>query len=85
MSKPILRIVIVVVGLIVLAGIFATVQAAASTAGMMNGKQFLTAGLLPDQTHVRQAKTQAQPYFMPDGGDHEGGGCERDGVDSSDF
>lgn len=87
MSKPIIKTALVLlVGLIILAGIFATVQAASSTAGAMSGKHFLTAGLLPDQQHVRESKPQIQPYTMPEGGEHEGdGGCERDGVNSSDL
>lgn len=87
MSKPVVRIVIVVlVGIVILAGIFATVQAAGSTAGVMSGNHFLTAGLLADQKHVRESKPQIQPYTMPEGGEHEGdGGCERDGVNSSDL
>ncbi len=87
MSKPVVRIaVLLLVGLIVLAGIYATVQAASSTGGAMNGNHFLTAGLLPDQKHVRESKPQIQPYYMPAGEEGPGGGgCEHDGVDSSDF
>lgn len=85
MSRPVVRIaVVLLVGLIVLAGIYATVQAASSTAGAMNGNHFLTAGLLADQKHVRESKPQIQPYTMPEG-EGPGGGCEREGVNPSDF
>ena len=86
MSKPVVRIAaLLLVGLIVLAGIFATVQAASSTAGVMGGNHFLTAGLLPDQRHVRESKPQIQPYTMPEGERPDGGGCDHEGVDSSDL
>jgi hypothetical protein len=86
MSKPVVRIsVVLLVGIIILAGIFFTVQAASSTAGVRGGDRFLTAGLLPDQKHVRKSIPQIQPYTVPEGGYHEGGGCERDGVNPSDY
>lgn len=86
MSKPVVKIALVLlVGIIILAGIFATVQAAASTAGAINGKHFLTAGLLPDQQHVRESKPQIQPYTMPEGEGPGGGGCERDKINSGDL
>jgi hypothetical protein len=84
MSRPIVRITIVVlVGLVVLAGIYASVQAASSTAGALRGNHFLTAGLLADQKHVRETRPRLQEY-MPEGG-RPGGGCEHEGVNPGDL
>lgn len=86
MSRPVVRIVILVlVGIVILAGIFATVQAASSKAGVTSGNHFLTAGLLPDQNHVREAKPQIQPYTMPEGERPGGGGCDHEGVNPGDL
>jgi hypothetical protein len=85
MSKPVLRIaVVLIVGIIILVGVFATVQAAASTVGTMRGNHFLTAGLLPDRQHARESKPQLQQYYMQEDFG-PGGGCEHDAVDSSDY
>ena len=78
MSKPAVRIVLtVLISLAVLAGIFSTVQSAASSVGVKVGQAHVTAGLLPDTSHPRNAPqtlqgsdTQLDPYMKG------GGGCE---------
>lgn len=89
MSKPSTRILLsVIIVLAVLAGIFASVRAAASSAGAYGERAFLTAGLLTDTKHVRSTSSaglntyQFQSDSYQESGD--GGGCEHEMHDSPD-
>ena len=88
MSKPTTRIMLsVIIVLAILAGIYVSVRAAASSAGVSGERAFLTAGLLTDTKHVRSASSatlntyQVQPDLFSESG---GGGCEDERHNSPD-
>ena len=88
MSKPTIRILIsVMIVLAVLAGIYASVRAAASNAGVQGNRAFLTAGLLADTKHVRSASSSAlDAYQVQSDSYYESGhgGCEHENHSSPD-
>ena len=87
MSKPTIRIMIsVLIVLAVLAGVYASVRAAASNAGVAGERAFLTAGLLADTKHVRSAASPALDTYQSDSyyESGEGGGCEHEMHESPD-
>ena len=56
MSKPMTRVLFaVLISLIIVAGVYTGVRGASLHAGMAVGKTHVTAGLLPDLSHTRQA------------------------------
>ena len=87
MSKPAVRIVLtVLISLVLIAGIYTTVRSLGSSAGVKVGQAYVTAGLLPDSSHPRTSSqtlqgADAQLDSYKDGG----GGCEHEGVNSSDY
>ncbi len=82
MSRQKIRIVFLfVIGAVILAGIFATVQAASSSAGVARGHAQVTAGLLPDLSHPRNV---TQPLDTYEGGE-DGHGCHEEGINPSDY
>lgn len=85
MSKPLFRVTVaVLIGLAIVAGVFATVQAASPNTGVMKGRVDLTANDLYYASQQRGASQQLSPYNMnKDQGRH--GGCESEGFNSSDY
>lgn len=85
MSKPMSRIAIaLLIGLIIIIGVFATVQAASSGSGSTKGRADLTAYDSYYSSQQRGVSQELSPY----GGDKykEGhGGCESERFDSSDL
>ena len=87
MSKPSTRILLsVIIVLAVLAGIYASVRAAASSAGVYGERAFLTAGLLTDTKHARSASSATLNTYQSDSyyESGEGGGCEHENSSSAD-
>jgi hypothetical protein len=82
MSKPVTRVAfLALIVLVLVAGIYFTVQAASSRASLSGERAITTAGLLPDTSHVRSSfsrleQLEFQSDFYQDSGH---GGCERNG------
>ncbi len=86
MSKPKVRVVVsLLIGLVIVLGVFASVQAAASRASLSGERAITTAGLLPDTAHVRSTGQNMSSYYYDESAYQnkgEGqGGCERDSFD----
>ena len=91
MSKRVARIVIsVLITLIIVAGIYTSVQGAASLAGASSGRTQLTAGLLPDLSHYRLQASSATTSGYYTGleqntsNKNHGGGCDHESYSSFD-
>lgn len=89
MSKPVTRVAfLALIVLVLVVGIYFTVQAATSRASLSGERVVTTAGLLPDTSHVRSAGQSLSTYYYDEGvysDNSEGhGGCERDNYDSPD-
>jgi len=83
MSKNVVRVVFsVLIALGIIAGVYTSVMGASSNAGVTRGQAHLTAGLMPDLSHQRDAVQKLQ-YYMPQG---EGSGhhCDDEGYNPND-
>lgn len=86
MSKQKIRIVLLlVIGLLILVGVFATVQAASNAVGIARGRAQVTAGLLLDTSHPRDVASPLSLYNAD--GDEAGHHCheEEAGINPSDY
>ena len=82
MSKPAVRVIVsVLIGLAIVLAVFASVQAASS--GAARGQTHLTAGLMPDLSHQRDAVQELQIY-SPQMDDKSGHGCDDEAYNPSD-
>ena len=80
MSKPTVRVIVsVLIGLVIVLAVFASVQAASS--GAVRGQTHLTAGLMPDLSHQRDAVQKLQNYMPQTEPGHH---CDDEGYNPSD-
>jgi hypothetical protein len=84
MSKPLSRVAIVVlIGLIIVVGVFATVQAASASSGQLKGRIDATAGDPYYASQQRGASQKLSPYRVEN---NKGGhGCESERVNPNDY
>ncbi|RIK31665.1 MAG: hypothetical protein DCC56_05640 [Anaerolineae bacterium] len=88
MSKPVTRIVFsALVVLILVVGVYFTVQAASSQASLGGERVVTTAGLMPDTQHVRSSFSGLSTFDLQSGSyqdsyqDSGHGGCDHDSPD----
>jgi hypothetical protein len=87
MSKPVTRIAFTaLIVLVLVAGIYFSVQAATSKASLSGERVFTTAGLMPDVKHVRASSSSGLTTldYQSDFYQDSGHGCERDNYESPD-
>jgi len=83
MSKLSVRVIVsILIGLAIVLGIFASVQAASPNAGTRSGSVHVTSGLMPDLSHERSAVQKLQVY-MPQG-QGSGHDCNDEGYNPND-
>ncbi|HEY5729336.1 MAG TPA: hypothetical protein VIS72_04750 [Anaerolineales bacterium] len=85
MSKSLFRVAVAtLIGLIVIAGVFVTVQAASANSGNIKGRADLTASDSYYSSQQRGASKGLSPYGAEK---YEGGhgGCESERIDSNDY
>jgi len=82
MPKPTVRVIVsVLIALGIIAGVYTSVMGASPNAGVVRGQAHLTAGLMPDLGHQRDAVQKLQ-YYMPQ--TQPGHHCDDDGYNPSD-
>jgi hypothetical protein len=85
MSKLLFRVAVAVLtGLVIVAGVFATVEAASTNSGQLNGRIDATAGDPFYASQQRGASLEVLPYNM-EGNQGGHGGCESEGFNSDDY
>lgn len=84
MSKPLTRVaVVVLISLVIIVGVFATVQAASAKTGQMKGRIDATAS---DPYYASQQRGGIQAISPYETKNNKGGhGCESERLDSSDY
>jgi len=83
MSKPLFRVAVtIVVVLVIVAGVYVTVQAASSSLGASRGRVDKTASDSYYLNQQRGISEKLSPYFDNSGSGHD---CEREGENPNDY